>query len=437
MLSYEDKESENMTEDKNQNIQNKSQNQASRSNLNTADKSQNKLLTKAAIVGVVAGLLGGGVSYVGLEQYSNYAGSSSAQTSISSSSASISKTSAKNSGTMTSAYNKVKGAVVSVINLKKNSTRKSNSIYDLFGGSDDDSSSSSSSSTTKYTTYSEGSGVIYLKSNGKGYIVTNNHVISGSDKVQVVLASGKTVDAKVVGKDSTSDLAVLSIDAKYVTQTASFGDSKSLITGQTVIAVGSPMGSEYASSVTQGIISAPSRTITTSSNQQTVIQTDAAINPGNSGGPLVNSAGQVIGINSMKLSQSTDGTSVEGMGFAIPSNEVVTIINQLVKNGKVTRPQLGIRVISLSELSSAYKEQLGIKTNLKRGIYVASVTKNSAASAAGMKSGDIITKVDGTSVSDVVSLHEILYKHKIGDKVTVTVDRNGKTVNLDVTLKSN
>lgn len=437
MLSYEDKESENMTEDKNQNIQNKSQNQASRSNLNTADKSQNKLLTKVAIVGVVAGLLGGGVSYVGLEQYSNYAGSSSAQTSISSSSASISKTSAKNSGTMTSAYNKVKGAVVSVINLKKNSTRKSNSIYDLFGGSDDDSSSSSSSSTTKYTTYSEGSGVIYLKSNGKGYIVTNNHVISGSDKVQVVLASGKTVDAKVVGKDSTSDLAVLSIDAKYVTQTASFGDSKSLITGQTVIAVGSPMGSEYASSVTQGIISAPSRTITTSSNQQTVIQTDAAINPGNSGGPLVNSAGQVIGINSMKLSQSTDGTSVEGMGFAIPSNEVVTIINQLVKNGKVTRPQLGIKVISLSELSSAYKEQLGIKTNLKSGIYVASVTKNSAASAAGMKSGDIITKVDGTSVSDVVSLHEILYKHKIGDKVTVTVDRNGKTVNLDVTLKSN
>lgn len=435
MLNYEDKESENMTEDKNPNVQNQSQNQASRSNLSTADKSQNKLLTKAAIVGVVAGLLGGGVSYVGLEQYSDYADSSSAQTSISSSSASISKNSAKNSGTMTSAYNKVKGAVVSVINLKKNSTRKSSSIYDLFGGGDSD--SSSSSSTTKYTTYSEGSGVIYLKSNGKGYIVTNNHVISGSDKVQVVLASGKTVSAKVVGKDSTSDLAVLSIDAKYVTQTASFGDSKSLITGQTVIAVGSPMGSEYASSVTQGIISAPSRTITTSSNQQTVIQTDAAINPGNSGGALVNSAGQVIGINSMKLSQSTDGTSVEGMGFAIPSNEVVTIINQLVKNGKVTRPQLGIKVISLSELNSAYREQLGIKTSLKSGIYVASVTKNSAASAAGMKSGDIITKVDGTSVSDVVSLHEILYKHKIGDKVTVTVNRNGKTVNLDVTLKSN
>lgn len=435
MLNYEDKESENITEDKNPNVQNQSQNQASRSNLSTADKSQNKLLTKAAIVGVVAGLLGGGVSYVGLEQYSNYADSSSAQTSISSSSASISKNSAKNSGTMTSAYNKVKGAVVSVINLKKNSTRKSSSIYDLFGGGDSD--SSSSSSTTKYTTYSEGSGVIYLKSNGKGYIVTNNHVISGSDKVQVVLASGKTVSAKVVGKDSTSDLAVLSIDAKYVTQTASFGDSKSLITGQTVIAVGSPMGSEYASSVTQGIISAPSRTITTSSNQQTVIQTDAAINPGNSGGALVNSAGQVIGINSMKLSQSTDGTSVEGMGFAIPSNEVVTIINQLVKNGKVTRPQLGIKVISLSELNSAYREQLGIKTSLKSGIYVASVTKNSAASAAGMKSGDIITKVDGTSVSDVVSLHEILYKHKIGDKVTVTVNRNGKTVNLDVTLKSN
>nr|WP_236692259.1 trypsin-like peptidase domain-containing protein [Lactobacillus psittaci] len=399
-------------------------------------KRQNKFLTKVAIVGVVAGLLGGGVSYYGLEQVANYTGSATNQASISSSSSKISATSAKNSGTMTAAYNKVKGAVVSVINLKKTSSQKSSSsLFDLFGNSDDDSSSSSSSSS-KYSVYSEGSGVVYLKSNGKGYIVTNNHVIKGANKVQVVLSSGKTVDAKVVGTDSTSDLAVLSIDARYVTQTAEFGNSKNLTTGQTVIAVGSPMGSEYASSVTQGIISAPSRTITTSSNQQTVIQTDAAINPGNSGGALVNSAGQVIGINSMKLSQTSDGTSVEGMGFAIPSNEVVTIINQLVKSGKVTRPQLGVKVIALNELNSAYKEQLGIKTNLKNGIYVASVTKNSAASAAGMKSGDIITKVNGKSVDDVVSLHQILYAHKVGDKVTVTVNRNGKTINLDVTLKA-
>lgn len=277
-----------------------------------------------------------------------------------------------------------------------------------------------------------------MKSNGKGYIVTNNHVISGSDAVQVQLANGKTVSAKVVGKDSTTDLAVLSIDAKYVTQTAEFGDSKSLQAGQTVIAVGSPLGSEYASTVTQGIVSAPARTIETSSgNQQTVVQTDAAINPGNSGGALVNSAGQVIGINSMKLAQSSDGTSVEGMGFAIPSNEVVTIVNELVKKGKITRPQLGVRVVALNGIPEAYRSRLKIKSSLKNGIYVASINKNSSASRAGMKSGDVITAVDGKKVDDVSSLHSILYSHKVGDTVNVTVNRNGRNVSLKVKLEGN
>ena len=276
-----------------------------------------------------------------------------------------------------------------------------------------------------------------MKSNGRGYIVTNNHVVSGSDAIQVKLANGKTVNAKIVGTDSTTDLAVLSIDSKYVTQVAEFGDSKSLQAGQTVIAVGSPLGSEYASTVTQGIISAPSRTITTSSNQQTVIQTDAAINPGNSGGALVNSAGQVIGINSMKLSQSSDGTSVEGMGFAIPSNEVVTITNQLVKNGKITRPQLGVKVMALENVPQAYRSRLGIKSNLKEGIYVASVTKNGSAAKAGLKANDVITKVDGKKVTDVASLHSILYSHKVGDSVNVTVNRNGNTRDIKVTLQGN
>ena len=183
---------------------------------------------------------------------------SAAQTSVSSSSSKVSQKSAKTSGTMTSAYNSVKGAVVSVINLKRQSSSSTDSLYNsLFG----DDGGSSSKKNGKLETYSEGSGVVYMKSNGKGYIVTNNHVISGSDAVQVQLANGKTVSAKVVGKDSTTDLAVLSIDAKYVTQTAEFGDSKSLQAGQTVIAVGSPLGSEYASTVTQGIVSAPARTI--------------------------------------------------------------------------------------------------------------------------------------------------------------------------------
>ena len=409
--------------------QNNNQNQSRR-------KSGNKIIATAAIVGVVGGLVGGGVSYYAMDQMNNGQANNTAQTSISSSSSKVSEKSAKNGGTMTAAYNDVKGAVVSVINLKRQSASSgADSLYSSLFGDDSDSSSSKSG---KLETYSEGSGVVYMKSNGKGYIVTNNHVISGSDAVQVLLANGKTVNAKVVGKDSTTDLAVLSIDAKYVTQTVQFGDSKHLEAGQTVIAVGSPLGSEYASTVTQGIISAPARTISTSSgNQQTVIQTDAAINPGNSGGALVNSAGQVIGINSMKLAQSSDGTSVEGMGFAIPSNEVVTIVNELVKKGKITRPQLGVRVIALQGIPEGYRSRLKIKSNLKSGIYIASVNKSGSAANAGIKSGDVITKVDGKKVDDVASLHSILYSHKVGDTVNVTVNRNGKDVDMKVKLEGN
>ena len=412
------------------------ENQNNNNNLQQPRKknTNGKIIATAAIVGVVGGLIGGGVSYYAADQMNNASvNNGAAQTSVSSSSSKVSEKSAKTSGTMTTAYNDVKGAVVSVINLKRQSSSNStNSLYNSLFGNDDSDDSSSSSSKGKLETYSEGSGVVYMKSNGKGYIVTNNHVISGSDAVQVMLANGKTVNAKVVGKDSTTDLAVLSIDAKYVTKTAEFGDSKSLQAGQTVIAVGSPLGSEYASTVTQGIISAPAR-----GNQQTVIQTDAAINPGNSGGALVNSAGQVIGINSMKLAQSSDGTSVEGMGFAIPSNEVVTIVNELVKKGKITRPQLGVRVIALQGIPEGYRSRLKINSTLKSGIYIASVNKNSSAANAGMKSGDVITKVDGKKIDDVASLHSILYSHKVGDTVNVTVNRNGKDVNLKVKLEGN
>lgn len=412
------------------------ENQNNNSQMPKRRSGNGKIIATAAIVGVVGGLIGGGVSYYAADQMNSASvNNSAAQTSVSSSSSKVSQKSAKTSGTMTTAYNDVKGAVVSVINLKRqSSSSSSDSLYSSLFGDDD----SSSKGNGKLEIYSEGSGVVYMKSNGKGYIVTNNHVISGSDAVQVQLANGKTVNAKVVGKDSTTDLAVLSIDAKYVTQTAEFGDSKSLQAGQTVIAVGSPLGSEYASTVTQGIISAPSRTISTSSgNQQTVIQTDAAINPGNSGGALVNSAGQVIGINSMKLAQSSDGTSVEGMGFAIPSNEVVTIVNELVKKGKITRPQLGVRVVALNGIPEAYRSRLKIKSNLKNGIYVASVNKSGSAARAGMKSGDVITAVDDKKVEDVASLHSILYSHKVGDTVNVTVNRNGRNVSLKVRLEGN
>ena len=388
------------------------ENQNNNNNLQQPRKknTNGKIIATAAIVGVVGGLIGGGVSYYATDQLNTASvNNGAAQNSVPSSSSKVSEKSAKTSGTMTTAYNDVKGAVVSVINLKRQSSSNStNSLYNSLFGNDDSDDSSSSSSKGKLETYSEGSGVVYMKSNGKGYIVTNNHVISGSDAVQVMLANGKTVNAKVVGKDSTTDLAVLSIDAKYVTKTAEFGDSKSLQAGQTVIAVGSPLGSEYASTVTQGIISAPARTISTSSgNQQTVIQTDAAINPGNSGGALVNSAGQVIGINSMKLAQSSDGTSVEGMGFAIPSNEVVTIVNELVKNGKITRPQLGVRVIALQGIPEGYRSRLKINSTLKSGIYIASVNKNSSTADVGMERGYVKTKVNGKKIDDMASIHNI------------------------------
>lgn len=401
------------------------------------EKKNNSLLAKTAIVGVVAGLIGGGVSYVGLNQFDNLntGNNSAGQTSITSRDAQVSKNAAKNSGQMTPAYEKVRKSVVSVINLKRQQENNSDSIFDIYGGSN------SNKGSGKLETYSEGSGVIYRKADGKGYIVTNNHVVSGSDKIQVILANGRQVNARIVGRDEVTDLAVLAVSGQDVSQTATFGDSKSLIAGQNVIAVGSPMGSEYASTVTQGIISAPSRTLSNTDSsgktvsQQTVIQTDAAINPGNSGGALVNSAGQVIGINSMKLSQSNDGTSVEGMGFAIPSNEVVSIINELVKNGKISRPQLGIKVLPVSELPSYYRNRLGIK--IKSGIYVAEVTRNSAAANAGMKKGDVITQVDGKKVNDVSTLHSELYRHKVGQRVTVSVNRQGKQQQLNIKLEDN
>lgn len=393
------------------------------------------ILVKAGVIGVVAGLLGGGIAYAGLSRIDNNQ-ANAPQTTISQTSSTGSSKVSANSGQMTPAFKKVKNAVVSVVNLKRAKSQSSaDDLWSLFGG--DGSSSSKDNSSSKLETYSEGSGLIYMTSGGKGYIVTNNHVVSGSDKVQVVLSSGKKVPARLVGTDAVTDLAVLTIDSKYVTQTAQFGSSKGLQPGDPVIAVGSPMGSEYATSVTQGIISASRRTITTSEagSQATVIQTDAAINPGNSGGPLVNQDGKVVGINSMKLSQSSDGTSVEGMGFAIPSDEVVVIINQLVKNGKITRPQLGIRVADISELTAYGRKKLSVPASVQSGLYVATVMRGSSAASAGIHKGDIIVKADDKTVSDVATLHTILYSHKLGDTISLQVVRHGQKTNLLVTLR--
>ena len=356
-------------------------------------------LTKTLLTGVIAGVVGGGAilyGQQGVQLLQNQNQNQKVGTTATST-----KTIAKNA-TATSAYNKVSDAVVSVLNFTK-------------------------SSQGSYQESAEGSGVIYKKSDGSAFIVTNNHVITGAAKIQVMLHSGKKVTATLVGKDAMTDLAVLKIDGTDVTTTAQFGDSSKITVGENVLAIGSPLGSEYASSVTQGIISAKKRLVeATSENGQnyggsTVIQTDAAINPGNSGGPLINFAGQVIGINSMKLSTSSSGTSVEGMGFAIPSDQVVDIVNKLVKDGKVTRPAIGISLINLSEVTaSEQKSTLKIPDSVTGGVVVMSLTNNGPADKAGLKKYDVIVGINGKKVSSQADLREELYKHSLGDTITLT-----------------
>lgn len=340
---------------------------------------------------------------------------------------------------ITNAVNKVQDAVVSVINLQSQN-QGTNGFGQLFGQQQQESSDDSNLEAS-----SEGSGVIYKKSGNSAYIVTNNHVVEGQQGLEVLLKDGTKVKAELVGTDAYSDLAVLKISADKVNKVASFGDSNSLKVGEPAIAIGSPLGSEYANSVTSGIISSLNRQVTsTNESNQTVninaIQTDAAINPGNSGGPLVNIEGQVIGINSSKIastSASSSGVSVEGMGFAIPSNDVVNIINQLEKDGKVTRPALGITMVDLSAVSTQQQEQiLKIPESVTNGVIVTSVQPATPAEKAGLKQYDVITKIDDTDVSSGVELQSVLYQKKVGDSVKVTYYRGKekKTTTIQLTI---
>lgn len=409
---------------------------SSNNNQNNNNNNNNKIIKKVALVSLVAGLLGGGIAVGGYNWYEN-------RNVTSNNSLGTTKTSnikVDVSSQTTKAFKSVKNAVVSVEAYSSSSA--SDSLEAIFGNS----------SKGETTSTSEGSGVIYKKSGNTAFIVTNNHVVSGSNKIEIILASGKKVSATEVGHDAVSDLAVLKINAKDVTQVASFGDSDNIQVGETALAIGSPLGSQYATSLTEGIISAKKRTIdvTDSSGnatgQATVIQTDAAINPGNSGGPLINLAGQVIGINSMKLSSTgtssygSDSTSVEGMGFAIPSNEVVKIINQLVKNGKVSRPTLGVAVVDLSNISSSDQSStLKLPSSVTEGVVIASVESDSPLKNTDIKKYDVITKVNGKKISDVAILKEELYKHKIGDTVSIEYYHEGskKTTNVKLTLEAN
>ncbi|MCL9970096.1 trypsin-like peptidase domain-containing protein [Anoxybacillus kestanbolensis] len=320
---------------------------------------------------------------------------------------------------VTKAVNKVSDAVVGIVNIQEAS-------FWSEGGE-----------------AGTGSGVIYKKEGNKAYIVTNHHVVEGASRVEVSLSDGTKVPARLLGSDVWTDLAVLEIDAKHVTNVAEFGDSDVVKVGEPVIAVGNPLGLQFAGSVTQGIISGVNRTIPIDIDQDgipdwhaEVLQTDAAINPGNSGGALVNIEGQVIGINSMKIAQE----AVEGIGLSIPINYAKPIIADLEKFGQVRRPYMGVELRSLSDIPAYHWQQtLHLPVSVKEGVAILQVVPGSPAAQAGLREFDVIVALDDEKIADVVELRKHLYNRKqIGDTMKVTFYRDGKkqTVTLKLAKQS-
>lgn len=269
-----------------------------------------------------------------------------------------------------------------------------------------------------------GSGIIIGKD---GQIVTNYHVINGAQTITVNLTSGGKYEAKVIGGDEKTDIAVLKIDAKEELHVAVIGNSDEVEVGSLAVAIGNPMASELFGTVTAGVISGVNRSMVVDEREMTLVQTDAAISPGNSGGALINKYGEVIGINSVKLVDN----SAEGLGFAIPMNEAVPIVQDLVKYGYVKgRPIIGVSVREITK-EIAYYNNLPVES----GLYIMSVSEGSGAYRAGLTRGDIIIKMQGEAVTTATKMNKIRDKYKAGDKVTVTFIRDGKekTVNLTLT----
>lgn len=352
-----------------------------------------------------------------------------AGTNSSSEKVTVSNVNYDNETSVTEAVSTVQDAVVSVIGYEQSS----GSVDSLFG---------SQNSSDELTVSSEGSGVIYKKEGDYAYLVTNTHVIAGAQQIDIQLSSGEKVEGELVGSDTYSDIAVIKIDASKVTTVAEFADSDTIKVGEIAIAIGSPLGTVYANSVTQGIISSLSRTVTTQSEDGQIIstnaiQTDTAINPGNSGGPLINIQGQVIGITSSKITfvDSSSNVSVEGMGFAIPSNDAISIINQLEENGKVIRPALGVQMMDLAQLSSSQLQTAGLEdSDLTSGVLIISTQAGLPADGK-LERYDVITAIDGETIETTSDLQSALYKHSIGDSIEVTYYRDGqeKTVTIELT----
>lgn len=284
-----------------------------------------------------------------------------------------------------------------------------------------------------------GSGIIYKKENDKAYIVTNYHVVKDAEDLEVNINQDKRVQAKVLGTDELSDLAVLEISGEHVDYVAELGNSKDSDIGDTVYAIGNPLGLNFSGSVTKGIISGLDRSVEVDTSGQNrspdwemqVIQTDAAINPGNSGGALVNSKGKVIGINSMKVAQAT----VEGIGFAIPIDTALPIMEELENDGEVARPVIGIAAVALSEVPAQYHHKVIVPDSVDGGIVIANVEDDSSAELAGLQQFDLITKINDKDIKSMLDLRKYLYlETTIGDSVHLEVYRAGEKLNISLEL---
>ena len=271
---------------------------------------------------------------------------------------------------------------------------------------------------------SSGTGVVV---SGDGYVVTNAHVVENARTISVSLTDGRTLEATLVGADKATDLAVLHIDGEDLAA-AVFGDSSMLRVGDTVVAIGDPLGLELRGTMTDGIVSAINRDITVDGRTMTLIQTNAALNSGNSGGPLLNCYGQVIGINTMKIGDYMNSSGVEGLGFAIPSTTVKTIVDQLISQGYVSgRPRLGI---TIDHMSGIYQRYYGLPTSL----YIAEVEAGSPADLAGIQPGDVLVSFEGQALSDTDTLSNMLYSYEAGDTVTIVIYRNGRQYAVELVL---
>ncbi|MET3696237.1 serine protease Do [Bacillus oleivorans] len=310
---------------------------------------------------------------------------------------------------------KASQAIVGIVNIQQQRNYFSNSSQSVESGT--------------------GSGIIFRKEGDRAYIVTNNHVIEGANEVEVSLHNGEKTSAKLVGADALTDLAVLEIDAEHVTTVVDFGDSSTLRPGDQVLAIGNPLGLDLSRTVTQGIVSAVDRSITVSTSagewDLNVIQTDAAINPGNSGGALINTKGEVIGINSLKISEN----GVEGLGFAIPSNDFIPIVNEIIENGEVVRPYLGVSLASIEEIPRMYIQDL--PEDITAGAVVVNIDPESSAARAGIKVQDVIVSINGEKVENSNDLRKYLYtKLDVGDEVELGIYRDGEPTAVTLTLTS-